>query len=77
PVDHLDDPRRIGRPSAIDRRRGASMGVFRTAPGGGGRLLPIERSGEEMVIDPEFTGGATDGDLVEVEIARLGRFGLP
>ncbi|MGR9351315.1 ribonuclease R [Rhizobium leguminosarum] len=61
----------------IDRRRGASMGVFRTAPGGGGRLLPIERRGEEMVIDPDFTGGATDGDLVEVEIARLGRFGLP
>ncbi|NLS03218.1 ribonuclease R [Rhizobium sp. P32RR-XVIII] len=61
----------------IEKRRGASMGVFRTAPGGAGRLLPIEKRGEEMVIDPDYTGGAKDGDLVEVEIARLGRFGLP
>jgi ribonuclease R len=60
----------------LEKRRGASMGVFRAAPGGAGRLMPIERRGEEMVIDPEFTGGAKDGDLVEVEIARLGRFGL-
>ncbi|WP_455872776.1 ribonuclease R [Rhizobium yanglingense] len=61
----------------IDKRRGATMGVFRTAPGGAGRLLPIERRGEEMLIDPNYTGDAKDGDLVEVEIARLGRFGLP
>ncbi|TCU17351.1 ribonuclease R [Rhizobium sullae] len=61
----------------IDKRRGATMGVFRTAPGGAGRLLPIERRGEEMLIDPDYTGGAKDGDLVEVEIARLGRIGLP
>ncbi|QPB20968.1 ribonuclease R [Rhizobium sp. 007] len=61
----------------IDKRRGATMGVFRTAPGGAGRLLPIERRGEEMLIDPDYTGDAKDGDLVEVEIARLGRFGLP
>jgi ribonuclease R len=61
----------------IDKRRGASMGVFRETPGGGGRLMPIERRGEEMVIDPDYTGEAKDGDLVEVEVARLGRFGLP
>ncbi|WP_074067460.1 ribonuclease R [Rhizobium gallicum] len=61
----------------IDKRRGATMGVFRTAPGGAGRLLPIERRGEEMLIDPDYSGDAKDGDLVEVEIARLGRFGLP
>src|SRR5439155_162998 len=30
-----------------------------------------------MVIDPEYAGEAKDGDLVEVEVARLGRFGLP
>lgn len=61
----------------LDKRKGASMGVFRETPGGGGRLMPIERRGEEMVIDPDYTGDAKDGDLVEVEIARLGRFGLP
>lgn len=60
----------------IDKRQGASMGVFRETPGGGGRLMPIERRGEEMVIDPEYTGDAKDGDLVQVEVARLGRFGL-
>lgn len=60
----------------IDKRRGASLGVFRAMPGGGARLMPIERRGEEMVIDPDYTGDAKDGDLVEVEIARLGRFGL-
>jgi ribonuclease R len=46
----------------IDKRRGATMGVFRTAPGGAGRLLPIERRGEEMLIDPDYTGDAKDGD---------------
>ncbi|MBB3539374.1 MULTISPECIES: ribonuclease R [unclassified Rhizobium] len=61
----------------LDKRRGALLGVFKDAPGGAGRLLPIERRGEEMVIDPEYKGEAKDGDLVEVEVARLGRFGLP
>ncbi|MBB4570554.1 ribonuclease R [Rhizobium leucaenae] len=61
----------------IDKRLAATMGVFRETPGGGGRLMPIERRGEEMVIDPDYIGDAKDGDLVEVEVARLGRFGLP
>ena len=60
----------------LDKRRGASLGVFRETPGGGGRLMPIEKRGEEMVIDPDYTGEARDGDLIEVEVARLGRFGL-
>jgi ribonuclease R len=61
----------------LDKRRNATMGVFRETPGGGGRLMPIERRGEEMVIDPDDTNAAKDGDLIEVEVARLGRFGLP
>jgi ribonuclease R len=61
----------------IDKRRGALLGVFRATPGGGGRLMPIERRGEEMVIDPDYAAEAKDGDLVEAEAARLGRFGLP
>ncbi|PWE52837.1 ribonuclease R [Metarhizobium album] len=61
----------------IDKRMNAVLGVFRETPGGGGRLMPIEKRGEEMVIDPDSTGEARDGDLVEVEVARLGRFGLP
>jgi len=61
----------------LDRREGLILGVFRSTDGGGGRLMPIERRGEEFVIDPDFTGDAKDGDLVEVETAKLGRMGLP
>ena len=61
----------------LDRRDGLILGVFRATPGGGGRLMPIERRGEEFAVDPDFTGEAKDGDLVEAEPARLGRMGLP
>ncbi|WP_235916707.1 ribonuclease R [Ciceribacter naphthalenivorans] len=60
----------------IDRHRNALLGVFREMPGGGGRLMPIERRGEEMQIAASDLGEAKDGDLVEVEIARTGRLGL-
>ncbi|OHV72095.1 ribonuclease R [Ensifer sp. LCM 4579] len=61
----------------LDKRKDAVLGVFRSTPGGGGRLLPIDKRGEELLVDPEFTGDAADGDLVEVHLARLGRYGLP
>ncbi len=60
----------------IDRRRGASLGVIRMMEDEI-RLMPIERRGEEMVIETGGLGEAKNGDLVEVEIARSGRFGLP
>src|SRR5690606_37321923 len=61
----------------IDRRRGASLGVVRKMQDEI-RLMPIERRGEEMVIERDGLGDASDGDLVEVEVARSGgRFGLP
>lgn len=60
----------------IDRHRDAVLGVVRLMPGGGARLMPIERRGEEMQIGPNDLGEAKDGDLVEVEIARAGRLGL-
>ncbi|NRQ14314.1 ribonuclease R [Ensifer sesbaniae] len=61
----------------LDKRKEAVLGVFRATPGGGGRLMPIDKRGEEVLVDPEFTGNAKDGDLVEVQLARLGRYGLP
>ncbi|APG90723.1 ribonuclease R [Sinorhizobium americanum] len=61
----------------LDKRKDAVLGVFRATPGGGGRLLPIDKRGEEVLVDPEFTAEAKDGDLVEVHLARLGRYGLP
>jgi len=62
----------------IDKRRGALLGVYREMAGGtGGRLMPIERRGEEMVIEAEDVGDARDGDLVEVEVGRVSsRLGL-
>ncbi len=60
----------------IDRHRDALLGVVCEMPGGGARLMPIERRGEEMQISPNDLGEAKDGDLVEVEIARSGRMGL-
>ncbi len=61
----------------IDKRKNATMGVFRAMPGGAGRIMPIERRGDELAVDPEFTGKAEDGDLVEIETTRVGRYGLP
>jgi ribonuclease R len=60
----------------IDKRRTAVLGVFKEQPGGGGRLMPIERRGEEMIIEADSVGEAKDGDLVEVEVARSSRMGL-
>ena len=60
----------------LDKRKNAGMGVFKTTPGGGGRVLPIDRRGEELVVDPDYTADAQDGDLVEIETLRIGRYGL-
>ena len=61
----------------IDKRRGASLGIVHQLADGELRLLPIDRRGEEMVIEPVDIGEAKDGDLVETEVVRSGRFGLP
>ncbi len=63
----------------IDRAKHRVLGIFRGLPDGGGRLVPIDKKqlGRELAIPRERTGGASDGDLVAVEVARQGRFGLP
>jgi len=63
----------------IDRAKHRTLGIFRGVPGGGGRLIPIDKKqlGRELAIPPGATAGATDGDLVAVEIARHARLGLP
>ncbi|WP_245292500.1 ribonuclease R [Rhizobium sp. 9140] len=62
----------------LDRRRSANaaLGVFREMPAGTGRIMPIDKRGEEMDVEASGVGEARDGDLVEVEIVRSGRFGL-
>jgi ribonuclease R len=72
----------------IDRARQRVLGIFRALPGGGGRLLPIDKKqvGQELAIPPGAGADAQDGDLVAVEViphpalprgrAREGGFGL-
>jgi ribonuclease R len=63
----------------IEHAKHRVLGIFRGLPGGGGRLVPIDKKqlGRELGIAREHTSGATDGDLVAVEVARGGRLGLP
>ncbi len=62
----------------IDRAKHRVLGIFRSLPGGGGRLVPIDKKqlGRELAIASDHTGGAADGDLVAVEVARHGKLGL-
>jgi ribonuclease R len=60
----------------IDKRLGAILGVFRELPNGDLRIEPVERRQPELLIDPEFRNGAKDGDLVEIEPVRIGRYGI-
>jgi ribonuclease R len=61
----------------LERRPTGIVGVFRATPGGG-RILPVsKKQHQEMVVDPTLTNGAEDGDLVVVDVHRIGRLGLP
>jgi ribonuclease R len=63
----------------LDRAKHRVLGIFRGLPGGGGRLVPIEKKqlGRELAIAADRSAGAVDGDLVAVEVSRSGRLGLP
>jgi len=63
----------------IDRAKHRVLGIFRGLPGGGGRLVPIDKKqlGRELAIPADATASAVDGDLVSVDVARHGRLGLP
>ena len=62
----------------IDHARTRVLGIFRTLPDGGGRLIPVDKkqAGRELNIAKSDTGGAEDGDLVSVDLARSRGFGL-
>ena len=63
----------------IDRAKHRVLGIFRSLPSGGGRLVPVDKKqlGRELGIPEGRTSGAADGDLVAVEVSRSGRLGLP
>jgi len=62
----------------VERAKQRVLGIFRAAPDGG-RLVPIDKknASRELTIAPAHAGGAKDGDLVAVEVHKVGRFGLP
>jgi ribonuclease R len=62
----------------IDHAKSRVLGVFRSTPDGGGRLIPVDKkqAGKELNIARSDTGGAKDGDLVSVDLVRSRGFGL-
>src|SRR5204863_6813856 len=58
--------------------RSRVLGVFRTLPGGGGRLVPVDKkqAGRELNIAKADSLDAKDGDLVSVDLIRTRGFGL-
>ena len=63
----------------LPRAKAASLGVYRALPGGGGRIVPVDRKakGAELQVAPGDEGQAQDGDLVSVSVTRDRRYGLP
>jgi ribonuclease R len=62
----------------VDHAKTRVLGIFRTLPGGGGRLVPVDKkqAGRELNIAKADSGGAEDGDLVSVDLVRSRGFGL-
>jgi ribonuclease R len=63
----------------LDRAKKRMLGIFRALPGGGGRLVPVDKKalGRELAIAPHATMDAQDGELVAADVSKAGRFGLP
>jgi ribonuclease R len=63
----------------LNRAKTRMLGIFRSLPGGGGRLVPVEKKalGRELAIARDATLDAQDGELVAAEVSKHGRFGLP
>ncbi|TAL79219.1 MAG: ribonuclease R [Beijerinckiaceae bacterium] len=64
----------------LQRSRAQVLGIFRAHPGGGGRVVPIDKKSigrGEFNIAPGSEGAAEEGDLVAIDVMRNGRLGLP
>jgi len=62
----------------VDHAKTRVLGIFRVLPGGGGRLIPVDKkqAGRELNIAKADSNGAEDGDLVSVDLVRSRGFGL-
>jgi ribonuclease R len=77
--DETEGPAYRGRiVKVIDKAKSRILGVFRSLPEGGGRLVPVDKkfADRELNIAKTETQGAQDGDLVSVDIVRSRGFGL-
>ncbi len=78
PADESEGPAYTGRVMKVfERRAEAVLGVLREAADGSFRIEPVERRQPEMTVARDDLKGAQKGDLVEVEQASSGRYGLP
>jgi ribonuclease R len=59
----------------IERRPATVIGVVRLGAGAG-RIEPVDRKQKPLALAPGDAGGAREGDLVSVEVARAGSRGV-
>ncbi len=80
-IDRDHDNRRRGGPQSarvlklLDKRKDAVLGVVRITADQI-RLEPVRKRQDEVILDAPGLGGAVDGDLVEVQVSRIGSHGL-
>ena len=60
---------------ALSKGPRRALGILRITDSGA-RVVPVEKGGEEMRVEPGEFGGAQDGELVSVEAAGPPRLGL-
>ena len=63
----------------LPKERTDILGVYRSVPGGGGRIVPVDKKakGREAGVAEGDRNGAADGDLVSGALIQSSRFGLP
>ncbi len=77
PLDDSDDYRYEAKPIRKLSSKQRSVGVFYKQRDGG-RIVPVnKKESRELQVAAGDTGGALDGELVEVEIKGSARYGLP
>ncbi|MBC7585553.1 MAG: ribonuclease R [Tardiphaga sp.] len=63
----------------VDKAKARLLGIFRELPGGGGRLIPVDKKQAgrgELNIAERDRNGAEDGDLVSVDLIHTRGYGL-
>ena len=61
----------------VEKARSQVLGIFRPSPGGGGRLVPVDKKslGRELVVPKGSEGGAVEGDLVMADLLKQRAYG--